>query len=143
MALMPGKSHATNGYVRFYAMSSQVPGRGQAALDAAWKFLEYFGGKTDGEYQVVKRWAVENGLGFGQLPLFNDSDVQEAFNAWGDVNLLQEQAKLARSKEGLTPFYGTWDVFARAELHKAYLGQESAMEALNNMAAKWDELKAQ
>ena len=56
---------------------------------------------------------------------------------------LQEQAKLARSKEGLTPFYGTWDVFARAELHKAYLGQESAMEALNNMAAKWNELKEQ
>jgi len=112
-------------------------------LDASWKFLEYFGGKTDGEYQVVKRWAVENGLGFGQLPLFNDSDVQDAFNAWGDVNLLQEQAKLARSKEGLTPFYGTWDVFARAELHKAYLGQESAMEALNNMAAKWNELKEQ
>lgn len=143
MALMPGKSHATNGYVRFYAMSNQVPGRGQAALDAAWKFLEYFGGKTDGEYKVVKRWAVENGLGFGQLPLFNDPDVQKAFNAWGDVNLLQEQAKLARSKEGLTPFYGTWDVFARAELHKAYLGQISAMEALNNMAAKWKELKGQ
>ena len=143
MALMPGKSHATNGYVRFYAMSSQVPKRGQAALDAAWKFLEYFGGKTDGEYKVVKRWAVENGLGFAQMPLFGDPDVQKAFNAWGDVNLLQEQAKLARSKEGLTPFFGSWDVFARAELHKAYLGQISAMEALNNMAAKWNELKGQ
>jgi multiple sugar transport system substrate-binding protein len=143
MALMPGSSHATNGYVRFYALSSQVPGRGQAALDAAWKFLEYFGGKTDGQYQVVKRWAVENGLGFGQLPLFQDADVQNAFNAWGDVNLLQEQAKLARSKEGLTPFFGAWDVFARAELHKAYLGEESTMDALNNMAEKWNELKAQ
>jgi multiple sugar transport system substrate-binding protein len=143
MALMPGTSHATNGYVRFYALSSQVPGRGQAALDAAWKFLEYFGGKTDGQYQVVKRWAVENGLGFGQLPLFEDADVQKAFNAWGDVNLLQEQAKLARSKEGLTPFFGAWDVFARAELHKAYLGEESTMDALNKMAEQWNELKGQ
>jgi multiple sugar transport system substrate-binding protein len=140
MALMPGSSHATNGYVRFYAMSSQVPKRGQAALDASWKFLEYFGGKTDGQYQVVKRWAVENGLGFGQLPLFGDADVQSAFNAWGDVNLLQQQAKLARSKEGLTPFFGAWDVFARAELHKAYLGQETTMDALNNMSSKWTEL---
>ncbi len=140
MALMPGSSHATNGYVRFYAMGSQVPARGQEALDAAWKFIEYFGGKTDGQYVVVKRWAVENGLGFGQMPLFNDTDVQKAFGAWGDVNLLQEQAKLARVKEGLTPFFGSWDVFARAELHKAYLGQESATQALDNMAAKWAEL---
>lgn len=139
MALMPGKSHATNGYVRFYALSSQAVKRGQPVLDAAWKFLEFFGGKTGGQYQVVKRWAVQNGLGFAQLPLFNDPDVQKAFNAWGDINLLSQQAKLARSKEGLTPFWGQWDVFARAELQKAYLGQETATQALNNMATKWTE----
>ena len=143
MALMPGSSHATEGYVRFYALSSQAVARGPDVLNAAWKFLEYFGGKTNGQYVVVKRWAVQNGLGFGQLPLWSDADVQKAFNAWGDTSLLQQQSKLAWVKEGLTPFWGTWDVFTRAELQKAYLGQETTAAALNAMEAKWKELKSQ
>jgi multiple sugar transport system substrate-binding protein len=141
MAMMPGTSHATEGYVRFYALSSQAVTRGPDVLSAAWKFLNYFGGKTNGQYVVVKRWAVQNGLGFGQLPLWGDADVQKAFNAWGDSTLLQQQAKLAWVKEGLTPFWGTWDVFTRAELQKAYLGQESTAAALNAIEAKWKELK--
>ena len=76
IALMPGSSHATVGYVRFYAMTGAVPKKGKDALAAAWKFFEYFAGKTNGQYTVVKRWAVENGLGFAQLPLFNDTDVR-------------------------------------------------------------------
>ena len=54
----------------------------------------------------MKRWAVENGLGFAQLPLFEDSDVQEAFGQWGDVETIAAQAELARAKEGLTPWFG-------------------------------------
>jgi len=143
IALMPGPSHATVGYVRFYAMTSAVPKKGKDYLDGAWKFLEYFAGKTAGQYVVVKRWAVENGLGFAQLPLFADADVRAAFGKWGDIATISEQAKLARSKEGLTPWYGTWDIFMRAEVQKVILGQESAADALSAMASKWRELKAQ
>lgn len=143
MALMPGSSHATVGYVRFYAMSNAAVKAGQPTLDAAWKFLEYFGGKTSGQYTVVKRWAVENGLGFAQLPLFDDSDVQKAFGAWGDIPTIKAQAQLARAKEGLTPWYGAWDVFTRAEVQKAILGQESTMDALKAMADKFTELGAE
>jgi len=143
IALMPGKSHATVGYVRFYAMSPKAVEEGPEYVDAACKFLDYFGGKTDGQYTVVKRWAVENGLGFAQLPLFQDKDVIDAFGKWGDVPTIEAQAKLARAKEGLTTWYGAWDTFARAEIHKAILGDESSMDALNNMANKWNELKAQ
>jgi multiple sugar transport system substrate-binding protein len=140
IALMPGKSHATVGYVRFYAMTPGVVEKGADYIDAACKFLDYFGGKTDGQYLVVKRWAVENGLGFAQLPLYQDPDVIAAFSSWGDVPTIEQQAKLARSKEGLTTWYGAWDIFARAEIHKAILGQTSIMDALNNMANKWLEL---
>jgi len=86
---------------------------------------------------------VENGLGFAQLPLFDDAEVIEAFGKWGDVPTIKEQAKLARAKEGLTPWFGTWDVYARAEIHKAILGEQTVQQALDNMAAKWEELKAQ
>lgn len=143
IALMPGVSHATVGYVRFYAMTPAVVAKGPEYVDAACKFLDYFGGKTDGEYKVVKRWAVENGLGFAQLPLFQDPDVIAAFSKWGDVPTIEQQAKLARAKEGLTTWYGAWDVFARAEIHKAILGEIPIMDALNNMANKWLELMSQ
>ena len=142
IALMPGASHSTVGYVRFYAMTKKVVESGPDYIAAACKFMDYFGGKTDGTYVVVKRWAVENGLGFAQLPLFDDKDVIAAFSKWGDVPTIKQQATLARSKEGLTSWYGSWDVFARAEIHKGILGQESSMDALNNMANKWLELKS-
>jgi multiple sugar transport system substrate-binding protein len=143
IALMPGLSNATVGYVRFYAMSPATVAEGPAYVDAACKFLDYFGGKTDGDYVVVKRWAVENGLGFAQLPLFKDPDVIAAFGKWGDVPTIEAQAKLARAKEGLTTWYGAWDTFSRAEIHKAILGEETSMDALNNMAAEWERLMAE
>jgi len=143
IGLMPGDSHATVGYVRFYAMTPEVEEMGEDAKACAWSFLEYFGGKTDGEYTVVKRWAVENGLGFAQLPLFDDPDVQEAFGSWGDVDTIAAQAELARAKEGLTPWFGTWDIFTRAEVHKAILGQQDTMDTLQKMEDYWNELATQ
>jgi hypothetical protein len=94
-------------------MTPEAVAMGDDALNGAWAFLQYFGGKTDGEYAVVKRWAVENGLGFAQLPLYDDPDVQAAFGSWGDVDVISQQAELARSKEGLTPWFGAWDVFTQ------------------------------
>jgi multiple sugar transport system substrate-binding protein len=143
IALMPGQTDATVGYARFYAMTPAVVAKGDAYLQAAWKFLQYMGGKTDGEYKVVERWAVENGLGFAQLPLFEDPEVIEAFGKWGDVPTIKEQAQLARAKEGMTPWYGTWDTFMRAEVHKTILGSQPTMDTLNNMANEWNELKKQ
>ena len=142
IALMPGPSHATVGYVRFYAMTPKVIDAGPEYIAAACKFMDYFGGKTKGDYVVVKRWAVENGLGFAQLPLFDDPEVIAAFGQWGDVPTIKEQATLARAKEGMTPWYGSWDTFSRAEIHKGILGEQSSLDTLNNMADKWNELKA-
>jgi multiple sugar transport system substrate-binding protein len=129
------------GYVRFYAMTPKVVDAGPDYIAAACKFMDYMGGKTDGQYVVVKRWAVENGLGFAQLPLFEDPDVIKAFSQWGDVPTIKQQATLARAKEGMTPWFGAWDTFSRAEIHKGILGQQTTMDTLNNMANKWNELK--
>jgi multiple sugar transport system substrate-binding protein len=142
IALMPGETRATVGFIRFYAISAQVPRRGKDAMTAAWNFVDYFGGKIDGEYRITKRWSLEKGLGFAQTALFSDKEIRAAFGKWADVDLLQKQAQLARAKEGMTPYYGTWDVYSRAELHKAYLGQQKPAETLANMARKWEELKA-
>src|SRR5262249_59142561 len=72
LALMPGASHETVGFVRFYTLTKHAVDRGKEAVDAACKFLDYMGGKTDGVYVVQKRWAIEKGLGFAVLPLYDD-----------------------------------------------------------------------
>ncbi len=141
MALMPGETHGTVGFVRFYAMTKMAADRGKDAREAAWKFLEYFGGKTDGQFTVVKRWALEKGLGFAQLPLYKDPEIRAAINKWGNVTLEEQQSKLAKAKEALTPFWGTWSLEFQKEMNKALLGQKTPLEALQASAAKWKELK--
>jgi multiple sugar transport system substrate-binding protein len=143
MALMPGKGHSTVGFVRFYAMTRDAVKGGPAVIDAAKKFLAYFGGKTDGQFIVVKRWALEKGLGFAQLPLYDDPEVSAAINKWGDVKLERQQAQLAHVKEGLTPWWGQWDIYGRLQIHDAVLGTITPQQALDNMAKKWNELKTQ
>jgi multiple sugar transport system substrate-binding protein len=143
MGLMPGASHSTVGFVRFYAMSNRAEDRGDDVVKNVGAFLQFFGGKTDGQYKVVKRWALEKGLGFANLPLYQDRQVAGAINKWGSVNLEQRQAKLAHVKEGLTPFWGVWDIYARQQLNSAILGQTTPRKALESMAGRWEQLKKQ
>jgi multiple sugar transport system substrate-binding protein len=143
MALMPGSAHSTVGFVRFYAMSKHGADRGDDVVKDVGAFLQYFGGKTGGQYKVVKRWALEKGLGFANLPLYNDPQVRAAINKWGNVDLERSQAKLAHVKEGLTPFWGVWDIYARQQLDAAILGQMSPRKALQSMADRWEQLKKQ
>jgi multiple sugar transport system substrate-binding protein len=141
LALMPGETHSTVGFVRFYALSRDAAEADDATLEAACDFIEYFGGAPDGNYHVVKRWALERGLGFAQLPLYDDPEVAETINAWGDVELERQQAELARVKEGLTPWWGIWDIYIRGQIHDAVLGVSTPQQALQNMADEWEELR--
>jgi multiple sugar transport system substrate-binding protein len=143
MALMPGKEHSTVGFVRFYSLGKGAVDQGDAAVKAACKFMDYFGGKTGGEYKVVKRWALEKGLGFANLPLYEDTAVREAIDKWGDVDLERKQAELARVKEGLTPWWGSWDIYAREQINAAILGSSTPRQALQRMADRWEELREQ
>ena len=81
LAPMPGSKHSTLGFAKSYVVTAQAaadPKQGEAA----WKFVNFMAGKP---YTVAKRWAVEKGLGFGQLPLFQDKDVIEAWGKWADM----------------------------------------------------------
>jgi multiple sugar transport system substrate-binding protein len=143
MALMPGKDHSTVGFVRFYSLGKGAVDQGDAAVKASCNFMNYFGGKTGGQYKVMKRWALEKGLGFANLPLYDDPQVQQAINKWGNVALERKQAELARVKEGLTPWWGAWDIYAREQIHAALLGNSTPNQALQKMADRWEELREQ
>ncbi|MEM2538671.1 MAG: hypothetical protein QXE38_05115, partial [Candidatus Methanomethylicia archaeon] len=142
--LMPGKTHETYGFAKFYALTKMCVDRGDDAIWSAIRFIEYFGGYHAGQYIVAKRWALEKGLGFGILPLYDDPDVIAAINKWGDVELEKEQAKLALIEPGIQRvWFAAWNEYARKDcLARAFAGEISVDDAISRMAAKWDELKA-
>ncbi len=142
VALMPGETHETYGFAKFYTLTKMAVDRGKDVVDAAIKFLEYFGGETDGQYVIAKRWAVEKGLGFGQLPLYDDPDVQKSFGQWIDPAMLKDQATKARARrQGV--WYGIWGEFLRIQLVRAVTGETTVADALKAAADKARELKKQ
>jgi hypothetical protein len=141
LAIMPGETGETLGFVRFYGVTSRVTDRGDQAREAAASFLDYFGGPgPEGDYPVVRQWVERWGLGFGYRSLFDDPDIREQFSEWVDVDTLEEVATTARARR-LSEWYPEWDVFTRAELQRAYLGETTADEAAQRIAQQWEELR--
>ncbi|MFB0534018.1 MAG: ABC transporter substrate-binding protein [Anaerolineae bacterium] len=142
IALMPGATHETQGMAKMYNMTQMAVDRGQEVMDACWKFIEYSAGKYEGEYKVAERWAVEKGLGFGIMSLYDDPDVQEAFASFVTPAKLKEQAALARARCH-PEWEGIFCEFARPQIVSAATGEISVEEAIKSMADKAKELKEQ
>ncbi len=136
MTLMPGSAHGCLGFAKFYCMTQQAA-EDETRREAVWTFIEAFGG---GDYRVAKRWAVENGLGFAALPLFDDPDVISAWKTWIDMDKFKEQAKLARNGTQ-TEWMGMWSEFFRPLLAKGINGDASVAEVFDQGAEKWNEYK--
>jgi multiple sugar transport system substrate-binding protein len=141
LALMPGETHECYGFAKFYNMTQMAVDRGPEATDAVGKFIQYFAGEVDGTYPVAKRWAVEQGLGFGQLPLLDDPDVIKAYSAWVDVDLWRKQLELARARRQAI-WYGIWSETFHPLLGQALAGEIDAATCLQQAADSWNELKA-
>jgi multiple sugar transport system substrate-binding protein len=133
LALMPGSTHATLGYVRFYSITSMAVARGDAVTTAAGKFIDGMGGAPNGTFTIPKKWAIDRGLGFGVLPLFDDPDVVKAFSTWVDVPALKKQQELAKTKHE-AKWTGIWGSTMLLELSKAFAGQETVAAAMKNSA---------
>jgi multiple sugar transport system substrate-binding protein len=140
LGLMPGETHECYGFAKFYNMTQMAVERGQEAIDATGNFIQYFAGEVDGQYPVAKRWAVEQGLGFGQTPLLDDPDVQAAFSTWVDVALWRQQLELARARRQAI-WYGIWSESFHPLLGQALAGEISADDCLAQAADVWNELK--
>lgn len=142
VALMPGETHETYGFAKFYNLTRMAVERGPRVVDAALKFIEYFGGEYQGEYRVAKRWAVEHGLGFGQIPLFNDPDVRRSMSEWVVLDDLMAQLERARARRQ-TVWYGIWAEFMRLQMARALAREVSVAEALRAAAQRARQLKQQ
>jgi multiple sugar transport system substrate-binding protein len=140
LALMPGETHECYGFAKFYNMTQMAVDRGQDAIDASGQFIQYFAGEVDGSYPVAKRWAVEQGLGFGQLPLFDDPDVKAAYGKWVDFDLWRKQLDLARARRQAI-WYGIWSESFHPLIGQALAGEIDADQVLEEAAKAWNDLK--
>ncbi len=142
LGLMPGETHECYGFAKFYNMTQMAVERGQETIDAVGNFVQYFAGETaDGQYPVAKRWAVEQGLGFGQTPLLEDQDVIDAYSAWVDMDVWREQLGKARARRQAV-WYGIWSETFHALLGRALNDEISAEQALEDAATAWNDLKS-
>jgi hypothetical protein len=147
LSMMPGATHQTDGFTRMYLMGNDAikdPVRMQASID----LINFWGGKTTLNgvtgYNISKQWAVNNGLGFSIKSLWSDADILRTVSAMTNVNVLQKQQGLALSKQGMqAPWFAEWMSFARAELSKALLQEQTTTTALDNLKQQWLSLKGQ
>ncbi len=138
LARMPGEAQSTLGFTKFYAITAQAAGD-DARREAAWKFVDFMAGPP---YAVAKRWAVEKGLGFGQLPLLEDEEVIEAWSSWVLMPTLQAQVETAHGgtwKE----WTAIWAASFRPLMAQAMIGEASVEDVMSQGATRWNELKAQ
>jgi len=142
LMLMPGKSHYTVGGAKFYALAEQAVKRGDEAVSAAGKLIEYLGGKTNGEYAVAKRWTLEKGLGFGYKSLYEDPAIIASLEKWSNVGVEKKQeGKYSMAKEGMTPWFMEWAEALRSEMHYMLGRKKTPLEMLKTLAGEWNKLK--
>ena len=140
LALMPGKTHVAYGFAKMYAMTKMAVDRGHDPTQAAISLIEFFGANDS---SVLKRWAVENGLGFGFNTPFNDSDIQTSLVKYygpDAATLIPQQFKIAQTIPH-PPWFGQWVDFANKEAILPALRQDITVEtAINKMATQAQQL---
>lgn len=138
LARMPGDEQATLGFAKFYAVTASAAEDPEIA-EAAWKFVNFMAGKP---YEVAKRWAVEKGLGFGQLPLLQDQDVVDMWKDWINMETLAAQVESAKSGTW-TEYTAVWSAYFRPLLAQAMVGESSVADTMKDGAERWNQLREQ
>ena len=116
-------------------------GRRRARLEPT----KFFGGKSkDGQYHVIKRWALEFGLGSGYKEVMEDPEIVESFSKWRDLKVSSEQLGMATARSiGKAIWFPEWDMFMMQQVQE-YIRSGSPTDALvAALAAKAVELKEQ
>ncbi len=94
-ALMPGATRSTFIWSRLYLMGAKP-----VDVMRAWNLMQFFGGKAkDGQYHVIKRWALEFGLGTPYKEVIQDPEVQAAFSKWKDLEVAGKQQETATARD--------------------------------------------
>jgi len=136
----PGGSNATVGWMRFYGMTAQAAADKARAANVA-KFIEWFGGKADGQYTFQKLMFTDIGSGFGVKSLFQDPDIKASYAKYSDIAMFERQQRLARKKDVVSRWFGEWDEVNGTAWQSAILGKSSVADALKKSSEAWNDLK--
>jgi multiple sugar transport system substrate-binding protein len=146
LALMPkggsDGSHATVAWVRFYGLTKHGAGDRQRAAAAA-KFIEWFGGKSKGEYRFQKILYTDLFGGFVVKPLFSDPELKNAVKPYADLTMVRKQFDLAKKKDTMTAWFGEWNEANARLWQSAILRKDTPEAALRKSAEEWNRLKKQ
>jgi multiple sugar transport system substrate-binding protein len=139
-ALMPGKTHSTFAWTAVYMMGKQP-----VDVDRAWSLVRFFGGKAkDGQYHVIKRWALEFGLGSGYKEVMADPEIVASFSQWRDTAISQKQLELATARKvAKNIWFPEWDLFMMQRVQDYIRGSGSTDQLADDLSKKVVDLKKQ
>jgi multiple sugar transport system substrate-binding protein len=114
-------------------------------VERVWNLLQFFGGKAkDGQYHVIKRWALQFGLGSGYKEVMADPEVVASFSKWRDLATTNQQIGLATSRKiAKTTWFPEWDLFMMKQTQEYIRGNGSLDQLCDSLVAKVAELKKQ
>lgn len=147
VALMPNggqaAGHETCGWVRMYALTSAAS-RNLRRLRNASTFMAAFGGRDHtGQYAMAKRLLMHAGLPFCPTPLYQDPEVIDYVTEWsrGGNMVLRQQMDSVRTKDTISPWFGTWQALTDPLWQAIYQGTLSPEAGLRLAAEAWNGLR--
>lgn len=140
MALVPGTGtlrSGSTGLIRFYGLTTNSKNK-----EKAFELIKFLGHKDkNGDFLVAKKWALNFGLGFVQIPLFNDIAIKEEINKWGDTEVMQAQDEYVIPRfYRFTPWFQEWQTEAWGNYQKAIMGEKTIDEILVKLAENAEDL---
>ena len=139
-ALMPGATHSTMAWTAAYLMGAQP-----IDVDRAWNSAAVLRRQgQDGQYHVIKRWALEFGLGSAYKEVMTDPDVVASFSKWRDLDVAAKQLSLGTARKiAKTIWFPEWDLFMMQRVQEYIRSGSSTDQLVGELAAKASELKKQ
>lgn len=139
-ALMPGATQSTFSWTAVYLMGAEP-----VDTERAWNLMQFFGGKAkDGQYHVIKRWALEFGLGTPYKELMADPEIVESFSQWRDLEVTRQQIEQSTPRRiAKTIWFPEWDLFMMQRTQEYLRTDMSTDQLVDELSEKVAELKEQ
>ena len=137
--LMPGATHSTFSWVSMYLMGGQP-----VSTERAWNLMRFFGGKAkDGKYYVIKRWALDFGLGTPYKEVLDDPDIIASFEKWKDLKVARHQLEISTPRNvSKTLWYSDWDWYMMGAVQDYIRGKGTTDQLVDDLAKHVTSFKA-